>query len=43
LFRLFDLLPALEQVAISARDVVSSVIGSLLFLLGWWIWDKFAR
>lgn len=43
LFRIFDLLPALEQVAISARDVASAVIGSLLFLLGWWIWQQLSR
>jgi uncharacterized membrane protein YeaQ/YmgE (transglycosylase-associated protein family) len=40
LFRLFDLLPALEQVAISFRDVISAFVGSLLFLLGWWIWQQ---
>ncbi|MCL4767326.1 MAG: GlsB/YeaQ/YmgE family stress response membrane protein [Hyphomicrobiaceae bacterium] len=40
LFRLFDLLPALNQVAISLRDVVSAFVGSLLFLLGWWIWHQ---
>lgn len=40
LFRIFDLLPALEQVAISFRDVISAFVGSLLFLLGWWIWQQ---
>jgi len=43
LFRVLDLLPVLEQVAISARDVVSAVTGSLLFLLGWWIWRQLSR
>ncbi len=38
LFRAIDLLPALEQVAISLRDVVSAFVGSLIFLLGWWLW-----
>ncbi len=43
LFRVFDLLPALDEVAISLRDVSSAVIGSLLFLLGWWIWQQLSR
>ena len=41
LFRVFDLLPALEQIAVSLRDVVSAIAGSLLFLLAWWLWDRF--
>jgi uncharacterized membrane protein YeaQ/YmgE (transglycosylase-associated protein family) len=40
LFRLFNLLPGLEVVSISLRDVVSALIGSLLFLIGLWIWHK---
>ena len=40
LFRIFDLLPALEQIAISFRDLISAFVGSLLFLLGWWIWQQ---
>ncbi len=43
LFRIFDLLPALEQVAVSVRDVISAFVGSLLFLLGWWIWQISSR
>ena len=43
LFRGLDLLPVLEQVAISARDILSAVTGSLLFLIGWWIWQKLSR
>jgi len=43
LFRIFDLLPALEQVAVSFRDVISAFVGSLLFLLGWWIWQISSR
>jgi len=40
LFRVFDLLPALQEIAISLRDVISAVVGSLLFLLGWWLWQR---
>lgn len=41
LFRGFDLLPYFEQVSISLRDVISAFIGSLLFLLAWWLWHRF--
>jgi uncharacterized membrane protein YeaQ/YmgE (transglycosylase-associated protein family) len=40
LFRLFGLLPALEQYAISLRDVVSAIIGSLIVLAARWYWLK---
>ncbi len=40
LFRLFNILPGLEVVSISLRDVVSALIGSLLFLIGLWLWHK---
>lgn len=42
LFRAVDLLPGLDQVAISLRDVVAAFVGSLLFLLGWWLWHQLA-
>ena len=35
LFRLFGLFPALDKVAISLRDVVAAVLGSLLVLIVW--------
>ncbi|MFT4098970.1 MAG: GlsB/YeaQ/YmgE family stress response membrane protein [Rhodoblastus sp.] len=38
LFWLFNLLPTLDKVAISARDVVAAVAGSLLLLAGVWAW-----
>jgi len=41
LFRGLDLLPGLDQIAISLRDVVSALVGSLIFLLGWWLWRRF--
>jgi uncharacterized membrane protein YeaQ/YmgE (transglycosylase-associated protein family) len=40
LFRLFGILPGLENIAISLRDVVSAVVGSILFLIGLWIWQR---
>jgi uncharacterized membrane protein YeaQ/YmgE (transglycosylase-associated protein family) len=38
LFRLFGLLPSLDQISISLRDVLAAVIGSLIVLLGRWYW-----
>ena len=43
LFRVLDILPALDRVAVSARDIAAAVIGSLLFLLARWLWQTFAR
>jgi uncharacterized membrane protein YeaQ/YmgE (transglycosylase-associated protein family) len=40
LFRLFGLFPGLNKVAISLRDVVAAVVGSLLVLAGLWIWQR---
>ena len=40
IFRIFNLLPALEAISISLRDIVSAVLGSLLFLIGLWLWHK---
>jgi len=42
-FRVFGLLPALDRVAISLRDVVAAVAGSLLFLIALWVWQRFRR
>jgi uncharacterized membrane protein YeaQ/YmgE (transglycosylase-associated protein family) len=38
LFKFFGVLPSLDTVAISLRDVISAVLGSLLLLGGvaWW-------
>ena len=36
-FRLFDIWPALDEIAISLRDIVAAFIGSLIFLLILWI------
>jgi len=40
LFRLLGLLPGLESVTVSLRDVVSAFVGSLLVLIGLWIKDR---
>jgi uncharacterized membrane protein YeaQ/YmgE (transglycosylase-associated protein family) len=37
LFRLFNLLPALDKVALSLRDVVAAVVGSLIVLAALWL------
>jgi uncharacterized membrane protein YeaQ/YmgE (transglycosylase-associated protein family) len=48
IFRLFGLLPDLDKIAISLRDVVAALVGSLLvlaafwlFLAAFWLWQKF--
>ncbi|MFC5067783.1 GlsB/YeaQ/YmgE family stress response membrane protein [Flaviflagellibacter deserti] len=43
LFRLFGLLPGLEGISISLRDVVSAFVGSLIVLTGLWIWQRTVR
>jgi uncharacterized membrane protein YeaQ/YmgE (transglycosylase-associated protein family) len=40
LFQLFGILPGLESIAISLRDIVSAFIGSILFLLGLGLWQR---
>jgi uncharacterized membrane protein YeaQ/YmgE (transglycosylase-associated protein family) len=40
LFHLFGILPSLDTIAVSLRDVLSAVSGSMLFLLGLWLWNK---
>jgi uncharacterized membrane protein YeaQ/YmgE (transglycosylase-associated protein family) len=40
LFRLFGVFPGLEKVAISLRDVVAAVVGSLLVLAALWLWHR---
>ena len=43
IFRLFGLLPDLEKIAISLRDIVAALVGSFLVLAALWIWQKFGR
>ena len=40
IFRVFGLLPALDQVSISLRDVVAAVVGSLIVLIAVWFWQR---
>ena len=41
IFRLFNILPSLDAISISLRDVASAVIGSFLFLIALWAWHKY--
>jgi uncharacterized membrane protein YeaQ/YmgE (transglycosylase-associated protein family) len=41
LFRLFNILPGLETIAVSLRDVLSAVVGAMLFLAALWAWHKY--
>ena len=43
LFRLIGLLPGLDKISISLRDVVAAFIGSLIVLAAIWLWQRFAK
>lgn len=43
LFRLFGLWPSLDRIAISLRDVVAALIGSLIVLAGLWLWRRYQQ
>ena len=43
LFRMLGLLPNLDKVAISLRDLVAATVGSLLILAGRWLWRRVRR
>jgi uncharacterized membrane protein YeaQ/YmgE (transglycosylase-associated protein family) len=40
IFRMLGLLPGLDKFAISLRDVVAAVVGSLLVLIALWLWRR---
>jgi uncharacterized membrane protein YeaQ/YmgE (transglycosylase-associated protein family) len=40
LFRLLGLFPELDKYAVSLRDIVAAVLGSLLVLAGLWFWKR---
>ena len=40
IFRWTGLLSGLDRISISLRDVVAAFIGSLLVLIGLWIWQR---
>ncbi len=37
-FRAFGISPGLDKIAISLRDVVAALVGSLLVLVALWLW-----
>ena len=41
LFRLFGWFPGLGRIAVSLRDIVAAVIGSLIVLFAIWLWKRF--
>lgn len=43
LFRWLDLLPGLDKISISLRDIGAAVAGSLLVLLAIWIFRRYAK
>ena len=40
LFRVFGIWPGLDKIAISLRDIVAAVLGSLLVLAVLWLWQN---
>jgi uncharacterized membrane protein YeaQ/YmgE (transglycosylase-associated protein family) len=42
-FRLFGIFSGLDKIAISLRDVVAALIGSLLVLALIWLWQRFQK
>jgi uncharacterized membrane protein YeaQ/YmgE (transglycosylase-associated protein family) len=40
LFRMLGLFPNLDRMAISLRDVVAALVGSLLVLVALWLWQR---
>ncbi len=42
LFRIFGILPDLDRISISLRDVVAAVVGAFLVLASLWLWTKYS-
>ena len=40
LFGLFGILPALDKISISLRDVLAAIVGSLILLTALWAWNR---
>jgi uncharacterized membrane protein YeaQ/YmgE (transglycosylase-associated protein family) len=40
LFRGLGILPSLDRVTVSLRDLVAAIVGSLLVLLALWLWQR---
>ena len=43
LFRLLGLLPGLDQISISLRDIVTAFVGSLIVLAAIGLWQRFEK
>ncbi len=43
LFRIFGLFPGLDKIAISLRDIVAALVGSLIVLVLLWLWQTFSK
>jgi uncharacterized membrane protein YeaQ/YmgE (transglycosylase-associated protein family) len=43
LFRMLGLFPGLDRIAISLRDIVAAVVGSLIVLAAYWLWERSQR
>ena len=43
LFRLFNLLPGLDKVSVSLRDIVAAVAGSLIILAAIWLVRRYRK
>ena len=41
IFGLFGILPNLDLISISLRDIVSAFVGSLIVLMSLWIWKRY--
>jgi uncharacterized membrane protein YeaQ/YmgE (transglycosylase-associated protein family) len=42
LFQLFGWLPDLDRIAVSLRDIVAAIAGSLIVLTALWLWRRFS-
>jgi len=43
LFHIFAILPGLDTISISLRDLVSAFVGSIVLLGLLWIWQRYGR
>jgi uncharacterized membrane protein YeaQ/YmgE (transglycosylase-associated protein family) len=43
LFRWLNLLPSLDKISVSLRDIVAAVVGSLLVLAAIWLYRRYAK
>lgn len=40
IFGLFGILPNLDLISISLRDIVSALVGSIIVLISLWVWKR---